>query len=194
MPQIRIQSWPTRLDIHTKDAQLHIQQEKADMSIEQPKADLQIRQKQGKLTIDQSQAWRDMNLLSVYESIEEFARLGRDGWLAGIARVSRQGDELMKIEHAGNPIAAQAEENGFDPPKEFNIGWIPSVFAVKTHYEPGGADIHAEPQKPKISVRPRKPNIQYEPWHVNINVAQYPKLEIDVEDLKWRNFSFEITI
>ncbi|MBO8157636.1 MAG: hypothetical protein H0Z32_14495 [Bacillaceae bacterium] len=194
LPQIRMQSQFARIAMESKQANVNIQQPEADMSIEQPKADVQIRQKQGKLTIDQSQAWREMNLLNVYESIEEYAQLGKEGLLEGLARMSRQGDELMKIEHGGNPIAAQAEENGFDPPKEFKIGWIPSVFSVKINYEPGKADIHVNPQKPKISITPRKPEVQYEPGNVKTYMKQYADLQIDFENLEWKNFNFELKI
>lgn len=194
LPQIRMQSQFAKIAMETEPARVHIQQPKAEMSMEQPKADVQIRQKLGKLTIDQSQAWRDMNLLNVYESIEEYAQLGKEGLLEGLARISRQGDELMKIEHGGNPIAAQAEENGFDPPKEFNIGWIPSVFAVKINYEPGKADIQVNPQKPRISVTPRKPEIHYDPGHVETYMKQYANLQIDFENLKWKHLNFEMKI
>ncbi len=61
----------------------------------------------------------------------------------------------MHIERGGNAIAAHAKENGKLPQKQFNIGWIPSPFSVKMHYEQAKVQFDVQTQKPIIDVQVR---------------------------------------
>ncbi|MED3721782.1 DUF6470 family protein [Geobacillus stearothermophilus] len=164
----------------TVPAKLEIQQPPAELEIEQSPARLTIRTTPSKLTIDQTKAWEDMNLEHIFRRIEKFAEQGYNDWLDGLARVSRQGDELMRIEDGGNPIAEQAKENSETPMYEFNIGWVPSPFSVHISYTPADVDIRFETHKPVIRARTHPPVIRYMPGEVAIRLAQRPSLHIDV--------------
>jgi Family of unknown function (DUF6470) len=179
LPQIRIESTSARIGLNIQKPKQELEQPRADLRIEQPRPQLEIEREPSKLMIDQTQAWEDMDLKHIFRRIEEFAKQGYEDWLEGLARVSRQGDELMKIENGGNPIADQAKENSESPIYEFNIGWIPSMFSVKVHYEPSKLHFRWNTQKAKIDVTPQKPIHQYVPGKVDVYLEQRNSLKID---------------
>ncbi len=181
IPQIRLESTNAQIGIKTINAVNNISQPKADLSIEQPKADMKINTTPSKLTIDQTQAREDVDLKSIFRRTEEFAQMGYQDLLAGIARRTQQGAELMKIENRSNPISSQAKQNSVKPWKEFGLGFIPSAGSVKIQYDPAKVDIEIEPNKPIINVKVNKPIYEYEPGKVDIYLERRNDLKIDVE-------------
>ncbi|MGM7683395.1 DUF6470 family protein [Cytobacillus sp. Hm23] len=194
LPQIRINSTFAQIELSTTQAEQLIEQPKAELSIQQPKADMNIQTIKGKLTIDQTQAWEDMDLKHISKRIEEAADLGYQDWLDGIARRAQQGDELMKIENGGNPIARQAKENSQDPMYNFNIGYIPSHFSVKLNYDPARVKIDVKTNEPIIEAVQNKPVHEYTPGDVQVKMARYNDLQIDFVNLKHVGPNFELEI
>jgi hypothetical protein len=194
LPQIRLQSTFAKIAIETTPPVQEIEQPPAELDLQQPPAEITIETTPSKLTIDQTKAWEDMDLKHIFRRIEEFAQQGYEDWLEGIARVSRQGDELMRIEDGGNPIAEQAKENGEDPIYDFNIGWIPSLFSVKTNFEPAKVHIDVKVNKPINNTKINKPIINYTPGKVTIDLAQRNSLKIDFVNLRSVGTNFEISI
>jgi hypothetical protein len=194
LPQIRLQSTFAKIAIETTPPVQEIKQPPAELDLQQPPAEMKIETTPAKLTIDQTKAWEDMNLKSIFRLIEEFAQKGYEDWLEGLARVSRQGDELMRIEDGGNPLAEQAKENSEDPIYDFNIGWIPSLFSVKTNFEPAKVHIDVKVHQPIIRAKTNKPMIHYTPGKVMIDLAQRNSLKIDFVNLRFVGNNFEISI
>jgi hypothetical protein len=194
LPQIRLESTFAKIAIETTHPVLEIEQPPAELDLQQPPAEIHIETTPAKLTIDQTKAWEDMDLKHIFRRIEEFAQLGYEDWLEGMARVSQQGDELMRIEDDGNPIAEQAKENSEDPMYEFNIGWVPSHFSVKTYYEPAKVHIDIKVNKPIIKTKINKPIINYTPGKVTTELVQRNSLKIDFDNLKFVGTNFEISI
>jgi len=184
IPQIRIESQMAKIGIEQTKPIQEIEQPPADLSIRQPKAELTIEQKLAKLTIDQTKAWEDMDIKSIVRRNEEFAELGREAALEATGRISREGDELMRIENHDNPIVRHAIENSEKPQFEFNVGWIPSAFSVKIDYIPAELNIRVQPKKPIIEATPNKPIHRYTPGKVHIYMLQYPSLKISFVDTK----------
>lgn len=191
VPQIRLQSTSASLSIRTTPGRMDIEQPPAELDIQQPQAKMEIERKPSKLTIDQTEARADMDLKSVRRRIEEYSQQGYEDWLAGLARVAQDGDELMMIENGGDAIAAQAKRNSEDPMYEFNIGWIPSAGSVKISYDPGSVKVNIEPQKVVNHSRPQKPNIQYSPAQVDVSLKRYADLQIDFANLKHVGINYE---
>ncbi|MBS4223191.1 DUF6470 family protein [Lederbergia citrea] len=179
IPQIRMQSQSAQIAMETRQARQLIQQPNAELRIEQPQAEMEIRTTPSRLTIDQSQAWEDMNIKSVFRSIEENSQRASQDLLAGIARVSREGDEMIEIHTGRNVIVEQAKRKANPPPADVNITWVPSPFSVKIHYTPGKTDIQFDTNKPVINVRTQNPNISYQPGDVYISLKQRNSLNID---------------
>jgi hypothetical protein len=194
LPQIRLESTLAKIAIETTPPMLEIEQPQAELDLQQPPAEMKIEKTPAKLTIDQTKAWEDMDLKHIFRRIEEFAQQGYEDWLEGMARVSRQGDELMRIENGGNPIAEQAKENSEDPIYEFNVGWVPSHFSVKTNYEPTKVHIDVKVNKPINNTKINKPIINYTPGKVTIDLAQRNSLKIDFVNFKFIGTNFEISI
>lgn len=179
LPQIRLQSTFINTGLQIQQPVQQIEQPQAKQSIQQPQAILEMETIPGKLTIDQTKAREDMDLKSIGRRIEEFAQNGYQDWLKGLERRATQGNELMKIENGGNPIASQAKENGQKPIVPFNIGWIPSHFSVKIQYEPAKVNINAKPQKPIIDAEIRKPIHEYTPGKTSVEVTEKNSLDVD---------------
>lgn len=194
LPQVRMQSQLAQISIHTQNAHQEIKQPKATQEIQQPSADFSIRTRPGKLTIDQSQAWYDMGLKSPLVSRNDWAREGYQNFMEAIAKRRREGDELMKIENGGNPLIAQATRNAHKDPKMVNIKFIPSVFSVKTDYQPAEVDIRIEPNQPIIRHTTNKPIMTYTPGRVTTGIKQEQDLVIDFDNLYYRSFGFEMLI
>ncbi|GAA0484839.1 DUF6470 family protein [Salinibacillus aidingensis] len=184
IPQIRIQSQDAKIQLNKTPAAQSIEQRKATLSIEQPKADMQIQKTPSKLSIDQTQAWRDMGMVNPVEFARNLGQDGRQAAMEGTARRAREGDELMKIENGGNPIASQAKRNAYEPMKEFNIGWIPSHNAVKINFDPAEVTTEFKRNEPSISVQPQKPIINYQPGSVETQLKQHADLQIDFVSIK----------
>ncbi|MGG3571607.1 DUF6470 family protein [Bacillus gobiensis] len=180
LPKITMESTQGRIGIMTRSANMTIEQPEAELDIKQPPAKLEITTTPGKLTIDQTQAWEDMDLKHISRRIEEAATWGKQDVLEGMSRRAGQGDEMMRIENKGNPMPEQAKQNSERRPYEFNFGFIPSPFSVKTNYEPSQVNIEAEPQKPMIEATPNKPIMEYSPGEVTIDMLQKPSLQVNV--------------
>ncbi|USK69976.1 DUF6470 family protein [Peribacillus asahii] len=180
LPQIRMQSTFIQLDIQSESPVQRITRSAPVQSIQQSKAVVNMKTTPGKLTIDQSEAWADMDIKPISQRTAEYAQKSKQKALEGIARRSRQGDELMSIEKGGNVIAAHAKENSARPQKQFNVGWIPSPGSVKMHYERAKLQFDVQTNKPIIDVEFKQPTHDYTPGHVSFSVSQKNSLTIDV--------------
>jgi hypothetical protein len=179
-PQITMQSTFGKIGITTQNAQLTIEQPPAELSIEQPPAEMVVEKTQSRLTIDQSKARADVDLKSARERIADAAQHGHQAAMEGIARRSQEGEELLKIENGGSAITAQAERIRMVPQQDFNIGWIPSSGSVQINYDPGRLDINWRVNKPIIKSQTHQPIMNYYPGKVDIQMKQYPSLNIDI--------------
>ncbi|MBS4208287.1 hypothetical protein KHA95_09420 [Bacillus sp. FJAT-50079] len=179
IPQIRMQSQSAQIAIQSRPANQSIQQPNANLQIEQPLAEMNIRTTPGKLTIDQSQAWEDMDIKSIFKRVEENTYRAQQAVMEGIARVVREGDEMLDIRSGRNIIVEQAKRKANPRPVQTNIAWVPSPFSVKTHYTRGSIDIQFQAKKPKIDVQIRKPIISYHRGDVDISLQQRNSLKID---------------
>jgi hypothetical protein len=194
LPQIRLESAFAQIAIQTVPPVQEIEQPPAELDLQQPPAKLTIETIPSKLTIDQTKAWEDMDLKHIFRRIEEAAQKGYEDWLSGIERVSQQGDQLMRIEEDGNAIAEQAKVNSESLHYEFNIGWIPSHFSVKTNFEPAKVNIDVQVNRPINNTKANKPIINYKPGKVMIELAQRNSLKIDFANLKYVGINFETMI
>ncbi|QHE53596.1 DUF6470 family protein [Pontibacillus sp. HMF3514] len=193
-PQVKIKTTDAKIGLNTQNGQLKMKQPKAEVSIQQPKADQTIKQHPPKLTIDQSNAWSNLGLKSIFERSRDTAQHANQTHMENLGKMSQEGDELMKIERGGNPIASQAKQNAvwdFD----YKPGEMPVYDLVSLTYEPGRADISTKLNKPIIEATPMKPQFQYEHGNVSVQTEQYFDIQIDVENLKYKGTQgFEITI
>jgi hypothetical protein len=179
-PQLRMESTKGVLGLRITRGVQHIEQPQAEMKIRQQTAEMDIETTPGQLTIDQTQAWEDMNLMSIFKRIDEVVRNGYQDCLSYLAKTSSQGDQLMRIENKGNPLISQAKQNSEDPLLDYNVGFIPSAFSVKMNYRPAKLNIDWKTHSPDIQVRIKKPRHHYTPGTVKGVMQQLPSLNIEV--------------
>lgn len=184
VPQIRMDSTFAKIDISTTPAQQTIEQPKAQQYIEQPKAEMTIQQTKGHLTIDQTIAWESMDIKHIFRRIEENAQKGYHSVLSGMARKASEGDEMMRIENGGNPIASQGDRNSQLLNYGYNIGFVPPPFSVKINYQPGQVYINAEPRQVVNNTIAQKPIIDYREGSVNTSLKQHADLNIDFVNIE----------
>lgn len=177
--QIRMQMQAAQIAIQSRPAIQSIQQPKAILQIEQPQAAMKIRTIPGKLTIDQTQAWEEMGIRSVFRSTEEVAQKAKQTALQGVARVSREGDEMLDIQKGRDVIVEQAKRKANPPPRETTIAYVPSPFSVKINYQSSKTDIQVQTRQPIINAQSQKPVISYRPGDVQISLKQHNSLKID---------------
>lgn len=195
IPQIRLQSTFAQTQIQTTPARLEMEKSKAELSIEQPQARMEVSHTPSKLTIDQTEAWAQLSFKSIPRLVEDAKHEGYQAWFEGVARVSQEGDELMKIENGGSPIPEQARRNSEPASYEFNIGWIPSQGSVKIDYKASKIDIDWKVNKPIISSNVTKQEVyQYSPGKVDISLKNHASLKIDFENLKFVGTNYEQSI
>lgn len=181
IPQIRMESTFIKLGLDIEKPNQQIEQPQAIQTIEQHQAVITMETTPGRLTIDQTKAREDVDLKSVFRRTEDAAQSGYQDWMAGLARRAQQGTQLRSIQYKGNTIAHQAKTNSAREVKQFNIGWVPSHFSVRTDYQPSQLQIDVQVQKPDIQVQTQKANTEYTPGKVTPYVAKQNSLTIDFE-------------
>lgn len=179
IPQIRMESTFIKLGLDIQKPNQQIEQPQAIQTIEQHQAVITMETTPGRLTIDQTKAREDVDLKSVFKRTEDAAQSGYQDWMAGLARRAQQGTQLRSIQYKGNIIAHQAKANSERDVKQFNIGWLPSPFSVKTDYQPSQLHMDVQVQKPDIQVQTQKANTEYTPGKVTPFVAKQNSLSID---------------
>ncbi|MGM9929668.1 MAG: DUF6470 family protein [Bacillus sp. (in: firmicutes)] len=179
LPQIRIQSQSALISLETINAKQTIEQPQVTLDLQQPPAEMTIERTPSKLTIDQTAAREAIDLKTIHKRIEEFADNGRQEAMEGVARRIQEGDDMMRIENGGNPIAVHAKTNSERPEKQFNIGFVPPLFSVKLHYEPTKLDINWQTNKVINNSKANKPILDYEAGKVEVGLRQKESLQID---------------
>lgn len=169
-----------KIDIHHTRGKQQIAQPKADLSIKQPHADIVMHTSPSRLTIDQTQAFEEMNVMSIFRRNDLFAEEGWRAVQAGTARKAAEGRQLMEIEDQGEPLIEQAIKNSRQATKDLGITFIPSPFAVRIAYEPSQLHINAQKHQPVIEAKAHQPQHRYSPGQVDITMKQYQGLDIDV--------------
>lgn len=184
IPHITMQSTFMQTGLQIEDPVQRIEQNPAQMSIKQPQAIVTVNVTPSQLTIDQSEAWAEMDIKPISQRTAENAQQAKQKAMEGLARRARQGDDLMHIERGGNPLAAHAKENSASPKHQTGLGWIPSPFSVKTHYEQAKLQFDVQVQKPQIDAQIGETIHEYTPGSVKVSVTQKNSLQIEVANTK----------
>ncbi|PLR82582.1 hypothetical protein CVD25_16685 [Bacillus canaveralius] len=178
VPQIQIESQAGRVGLNTQKPTQRIDQPPADMIIEQPPAELFINRQPSRLTIDQTLARENLDLKSYRRRTQDNAMLGVQGIKNYVQKTVRDGNELMRIENGGDPIAAQAKRALIDE-TTFSTGDTPAQFSVKVEYTPAKVHVEWERHEPVMEVQINKPVHAYIPGATDVYMRQNPSLKID---------------
>ncbi|WP_088041559.1 DUF6470 family protein [Bacillus sp. EAC] len=178
-PQIRIQSTFAKLGLQVEKPILDFQQPKAEMNIHQQNAEMEIERVAPTLEMDSYEARADIDLKSVRRRIEDAFNDGYQAWLDGLARVSQQGDQMMKVQNNKNAISDISKENSTNPIYDVNIAFVPRYGSFKMSYDPGSLEINWTTHKPEIEVIPQRPTTNITPGQVSSYMDIWNDLKID---------------
>ncbi|MCE7792723.1 DUF6470 family protein [Salipaludibacillus sp. CUR1] len=180
-----------RIHISSVQAQTGIRQQRPPMSIHQPNADLQINQDfsgtlhisstASRLFIDQTEAFADADLKGPLRRVKEYAAQSQQNVLQYVAKVTREGDQLKKIEHSTNALASIAKQKGERPPKDYNYGVVPEHMGKVTfNYQPSELSIQSDWADPDIRIIPNKPEISFPRWETDVYLRQKNDVQFSV--------------
>lgn len=178
LPRLEIDQTFALIGMNHRQARIEMRQPMAEVEMNQPQPEVEMTIKRGKLYIDQTEAFADANLKHPFRLTREWAEQAKQKLLKGLAEEAAEGDRLMKIENQKECIIPQiAKEESEDPPKQFNIGYIPSSMdKVKFYYEKGSIDIHVKKGNFYVKIKPNYPKIKYIPGDLNIYLRQKPSI------------------
>lgn len=181
IPQIQIEITRGRIGLRIDKPVQTIEQPRAIIHQEQLAAVLEMSSTPAKLSIDTTEARADLDLKSVFKRIEEYAQLGKQGVMEGIARRAEEGQQLLRIENGGNMIKELAIKNSTPSPNPIGIRFVGNRSKVNMSFQPGILSIEATPQKPRFDVTVQAPVHHYEPGKVTGFIEEWPSIQIDVK-------------
>lgn len=181
MLQLNITSHPIRLDYNLQNAQLNLKTTPPKVDMETTLPRVEIRQPRGELIIDSTAYYYSIGRKNIADLSRDNASLGRQAVLEAIAATVEEGNRLAQITNPSNVIADLAFESRFS--RKGELSWEP-IAAPEISYRSNPAQIEVIPGI--VSYSPNNGIIdgEYVPGKVDIQVAQYPSVEISVVDIK----------
>lgn len=181
MLRINITTQPIRLDYTINNAQLNLQTTLPKIQLETKAATLEISQPQGELTIDQTPCRYAIGFKNVADFAQDLAALGRQTVLDTIARIAQEGDQLARTQTKSNALADIAANSTVSEALDVTYTHIP---LPDIHYQAN--PVQFNPIDGKVDLTLQRGTVQqdYQRGSVDIQVTQYPSIEISTVDVK----------
>jgi hypothetical protein len=180
MNSLRISTVPALIGIQTTPGRMEIQQPKADveLNIEHPR--VEIDSELGQVVIDQSQCFSESGLKNYSELTQDNIAYAKQKFSEAIARIVRQGDEMVMSLHKGTDMfAAHAMENALARNNsEFNMVTMPRS-RPKIDFVGGTVEINVIEGRVSPDVRINKPIINFIRGNVDIYLRQRNSIHIE---------------
>ena len=180
---IQITTTKALIGINTTRGKQTISQPKGEQTIKTTAPKLKIRREAPRVIIDQYQCFAEAGLKNYIDLTKEYADLGHQYAMEGIARRVEDGNRMAMIQkNMPDAIPELAEKNAWDPQAEFNMGTIPRS-RPKIDVE-GSLDIDWEMGNVDIQYTPQKPIIDFNPGKVEVYLRQKPSIEMNYVDAR----------
>ncbi|TSI07328.1 DUF6470 family protein [Lysinibacillus sp. BW-2-10] len=179
IPKLQIRTTDALLKLNIQQPKQHIEQLPAELQIKQPAAELSINSTEGKLLIDASEARKDYGFIPIHEIERRAAQKGYQDLLNGIARRAKEGFQLMNIGKNSNALHSIIDAKTSPKNKPLGIKFIPKADSVKIEYIPTDIQIDIKTNEPIINAKINKPIHNYTPGKTDVELAQYPTINID---------------
>ena len=181
MLQININTQPIRLEYNIQNAKLNLQSTPSKVQMETTLATVEIRQPQGELTIDQTPCRYSIGLKNIADFARNNAILGRQTAMDTIARIAQEGDQLARIERKTNAIADIAANSTVSEVPDITYAHIalPDI-----HYQANPVQFNPTDGKVDLTLHHGTVQGNYQPGSVDIQITQYPSIEISTVDVK----------
>lgn len=181
IPQLQIQTTRGILGLQIINPVQEIEQPRATLTQQQPAAILEITTTNPKLFVDTTEVRADLDLKSAIKRTEEYAQLGIQGVMEGIARRAQEGQQLAQIDSGSNIIKQISMQNTLPPPAPLGIKFVPDRRKIKMSIEPGTLNMQISPQNPVNEVQVNAPLHRYTSGKVTGEMEQWPSIQIDVK-------------
>lgn len=181
MLQINITTRPTRLEYTIKNAQLNLQTTRPTLQMETTPPTLEISQPRGELTIDNTPCRYSIGLKNNTDFARDNSALGRQTAKDGIARIVEEGNQLAAIENKTDAIADIAAES---TRSEIPGVTLAPIASPQITYQAKSVQFKPIDGKVNFRLQPGKVQGDYQPGSVDIQVSQYPSVEISAVDVK----------
>lgn len=181
MLQLSITSHPIRTAYNLKNAQLNMHTTLPLMEMETVSPKLEISQPRGKLTIDCTDYYYSVGRKTLAAMMRDFAAEGKRAALEAIAATVEEGNRMLRITKEPDAIVNMAFETRFSGLRE--LEWAP-IEAPVIRYEASPAQIELIRGKVNYAPRPGGTEYEFQPGKVDIQVTQFPSLEISVVDVQ----------
>ena len=171
---LQISTQKARIGIQTTNAALSYTQPRGQWNMQTQKAQMQVTKGMPQVVIDQTIPFAEAGLKTQPMLMREYADLGRQYVLEGIARRAREGD-LMARPPYGNAIPQIIQSRLPLERADFNVAFIPQSrpeidftgLEFEINWQIGGVE---------TDFTPRKPEFNYTPGRVDIYMEQYPEI------------------
>jgi hypothetical protein len=174
-------SHPIRTAYNIQNAQLNMHTTLPLMEMETTPPKLDIQQPQGKLTIDSTEYYNSVGLKTRTALMRDFADEGKRAVMEAIAATVEEGNRLLNIAKEPDAITSMAFETRFS--EQGKLEWTP-IAAPVIRYDASKPQIELVRGRVDFTPRPGGTEYEYQPGKIDIQVTQYPSLEISVVDIR----------
>lgn len=181
MLRINISTQPIHLEYTIINAQLNLKTTQPKVLLETTPATVEISQRQGELIIDQTPCRYSIGLKNIADFARDNAAKGRQTAMDTIAQIAQEGDQLARIESKTNAIADISANSTVSEVPDITYAHIASP---EIHYQAN--PVQFNPIEGKVDLTLQRGTVEgdYQPGKLNIQVTQYPRVEISTVDVK----------
>ena len=178
IPTIQIRQQPAKLGIEQQRAQLNLRQQRATVDMRTEAPQLRMTQPNGQLSIDQSRAWHALGIGGHLDMLRSIYSAARGIANESIARIAREGDQMMAIHNGRNAVADIAASRRFVTYSEFQFPGPASFDNVDISYTARKPDIELIRGRVDYRATPNSPQMDFRRGDINIYMVQYGSVEI----------------
>lgn len=179
---LQITTQPLILGMQSSNARLEYTQPKGEWQMRTIKPKMEIRQGLPQVIIDQSQSFAEAGLKSLPMIMQEYADMGRQYVLEGIARRAQEGDMMARPPY-GDAVAQISASRINLERADFNVQFIPQSrpeidftgLDFEINWDIGGSE---------RTFYPKKPELQYIAGSLDVYVQQYNEVRFEYIDTR----------
>lgn len=177
VPILQVKQYPIQLDISTRQGVMELRQPRPDLNLSTESPTLTMERAQIHVELDQKEAWNALNGGSAIEMNNRIYSQMPGIVLQAIANKVEQGNQLAAIYKPNNTIANIIGDKWNDYPQ---INYMAPPFSGKIGMEfvLKPLQIQVTEGRLQIDAQTHDPELDYTRGRVDIQVRQYPRVEI----------------
>ena len=181
MMQVRISTQPTQLSTQTRPASLDLRSQRAQMRISRENTQVDIQQSEVRLTVDNSACRAARGIYDSAGFSDQMAQLGQQGAQTAVSQYVQTGNRLARISSPGNTVMQMVTDRNTAQTHPFSLGW---GFVPKPDIRFDVQPLSMNWSVPQLNyqVQPADVTGAYSPGEVDIRVAQYADIDIQVAE------------